>query len=196
MKIISGFFVYKAYVTYKSHFNQTSSDISKYEFNLFDISYDTFLKTKGIHYYDKLAKMIQKEKDLISLLIAVFMDNPNTWIGDIYMNYRYYIEKKEERENRISNIHYTFKSECIRLIEDGMKFDNTLGEYLLDKFIKSDITLETFIILKKIFNITLDNNINYDYLYKGKYYKYELLLRVDIEKYKNILKEAIMTSRD
>ena len=196
MRIISGFFVYKAYVTYKAHFNQKGSDISKYNFNIFNISYETFLNTKGHHYYDNIAKKIQKESDIINLLISAFLDEPSVWIGDIWLNIHHYIDLKEVRENRIANMAYVFRRDCIYLLDSGMIFDDGLGEFVLDIFLQSNIELETFIIFRKIFEFNLDKVINYNYLYKGKYEKYEFLLNINKEKYKLILQEAIMNFRD
>lgn len=196
MRIISGFFVYKAYITYKTHFTQEGVDISMYGYKLFNISYESFLNTKGKYYYDKIAKKIQKESDLISLFIAVFVDSPDIWIGDIWDNINQYIELKNERESRIDNMSYLFKKDCIYLIDSGMSFDDTTGEFILSSFMKSDIELETFIILKKIFRFELDNVTAYDYFYRGKYEKYEFLLNINIEKYKIILKEVVMNSGD
>ncbi len=196
MKIVSGFYVYRAYVSYKSHFSKSSSDISKYRFNLFKIPYDTFLNTNGKQFYDKIAKRLQKEDTVIGVLISAFMEDPNLWIGDIAEELNRYIDLKDERESRINNLSYIFRQNCVYLIEDGMKFDDGMGKFVLYRFLESNIELETFIIFKKIFNFTLDGVTNYDYLYKGKYVKYEFLLDINIDKYKKILKEVLMTFRD
>jgi len=196
MKIISGFFVYRVYITYKSHFSSSDADISKYNYNLFNVSYDAFLSTKGVHYYDKIAKRIQKEKEVVNLFISAFIDNPNTWIGDIFLNLSHYINLKEERENRLSNLSYLFKKDCINMIAKGLLFNNELGNFVFNEFTQANIELETFIIFKKIFNFSLDNNIEYDYIYRVKYEKYEFLLNINTEKYKLLLKEAIMSFRD
>ena len=196
MNIISGFFVYKVYISYKSHFTQPSADISKYGFNLFNIPYETFLKTKGHMYYDKIAKIMKKENEVVSLFISAFLDNPSVWIGDICLNINHYIELKNKREGRILNLPYLFRKDCKYMLERGMVFDNTIAEFVYEEFMMSNIELETFIIFKKIFNFSLDNNVTYDYIYKGKYEKYEFLIKIDENKYKKILEEAIMLMRD
>lgn len=196
MKIVSGFFVYKLYVTYKAHFNQKGSDISKYNFNAFNIPYDTFLNTKGHYFYDRIAKRLQKESEVVSLLISAFVDDPDVWIGDIWNNISDYIELKDIRESVIANMSYIFKKDCIYLLENGMTFDSNMGLFVLDKFLESNIELETFFIFKKIFNFSLDGNTNYDYLYKGKYDKYECLVNINTEKYKKLLEDILMTFRD
>ena len=89
MKIVSGFFVYKVYITYKAHFS-TSTDISKYNFRLFNISYETFINTNGKKYYDKIAKKFKTEQNVISLFVSAFVDDANLWIGDISNNISYY----------------------------------------------------------------------------------------------------------
>ena len=153
-------------------------------------------EVKHIHFYDTIAKKLKKEEYIINLFIAAFIDDPNTWIGDICLNLSHYIDLKEKREGHIANLSYTFKRNCIMLMQKGMKFNDTLQDFIFAEFMASEIDVETFIIFKKIFNFTLDKNINYDYIYRGKYEKYEFLLNVDIEKYKNLLKESIMVSGD
>lgn len=196
MKVSSGFFVYKAYITYKSHFTQNGTDISKYGYNLFNISYDAFLSAKGIHFYDNIAHKVKNKKDVINLLITAFLDNPNIWIGDIWRNLRQYIELDEHRQNHLANMPYLFRKDCIYLFEKGMKFDGDLDTFVFEEFMQSNIEVETFIIYKKIFCFIIDNNMSYDYFYKTKYEKYEFLMDVDLNKYKQILKEVVMTLRE
>ena len=139
---------------------------------------------------------MKTEKDVVSLLIAAFVDDPYVWIGDIANDLSHYKDLKAIRESRIENISYIFTQNCIYLLEGGMKFDDMMGQHVLYRFLESNIELETFIILKQIFKFNLDNNPNYDYLYRGKYEKYEFLLQIDTEKYKQRLKEIVMSFRD
>ena len=194
MRIVSGFYVYRAYISYKSHFNQKGSDISKYNFNLFKVSYTSFLNTKGQNFYDKIAKRLQKEPEVINVFISAFMTDSSLWIGDICNELSYYIELNENRQNRINNMAYIFRRDCITLLNAGLKFDTSLGILAFNKFISSEIELESFIIFKKIFNFNLDNNKEYCYFYRDKYLKYECLLNVDIEKYKQTLKECVLSN--
>lgn len=196
MKIVSGFFVYRVYITYKAHFSASNSDISKYGYRLFNPSYDTFLDTKGHSYYDKIAKLFKTEMEVTNLLISAFLDDPDVWIGTICLDIEKYRELKEKREALIQNMPYVFAKDCKYLFLAGMKFDKTLGEFVFNELMQSAIELETFIILKKIFKFNIDNNTTYDYIYRIKYTKYENLLRVDVDKYKSILKEVVMQNRD
>jgi hypothetical protein len=154
------------------------------------------LNARGQHFYDKIAKKLQKEKEIVNLFISAFIDNPEIWIGDIWLNLPYYIELKEERENRLANISYLFKKDCINIIDKGLKFNSDMGNFIFNEFMQSNIELETFIIFKKMFKFSIDNNVTYDYIYRVKYEKYEFLLNIDAEKYKSILKEVIMSFRD
>lgn len=196
MKIVSAFYVYRLYITFKAHFSQETTDISKYGFRPFKISYDTFIETRGIEYYERIAKRMKKEKDVVGLFISAFIEDPNTWIGTIADDMPRYIDLKEIRDSRLDNIKYLFQKNMLYLLDSGMKFDGSMGQFCLYRFLESNIELETFIILRKIFNFTLDNTPNYDYLYKGKYEKYEMLLNVDTEKYKKLIEEIIMSNRD
>jgi len=195
MKIISGYRVFCLYITYKAHFN-SNADISKYNYKAFNVSYEHFLSRNDIHFYDNLAKKIKYEKELIFLLIAVFLHDPQTWIGDIVNNYQYYLDLKEKREAIINNIEYYFRKDCFYLLEHGLKFKKGMENFVFNAFINSNIILETFIIFKKIFSLNLDNIPSCSYFYAGKYEKYEKLLKVDIEKYKKILKEVIIKCKE
>lgn len=196
MKIVSGYFVYKVYTSYKAHFSASNTDLSKYGFRLFNPSYDTFLNTKGKQFYDKIAKKLQTEIEVTNLFIAAFLDDPDLWIGNIVSNLSRYIELKELRTGKLANMPYIFNDNCTKLLREGMKFNDDMGEFCFNALMKSSIELETFIVLKKIFNFVIDNNTTYDYIYSSKYLKYEYLLTIDVEKYKIILKEAIMQNRD
>ena len=196
MKIVSGFFVYRVYISYKAHFSASTADISKYEFGLFKPSYDAFISTKGHFYYDRIAKLLKTESEFTILFISAFLYDPDVWIGDVYMDLDKYKDLKTAREDLLQDMHYIFAKDCKHLMSTGMKFNKDLGEFVFDKLMSSSTELETFIILKKIFKFNLDNNSTYDYIYRIKYTKYEYLLKIDIDKYKSILKEVIMQSKD
>jgi hypothetical protein len=102
------------------------------------------------------------------------------------------LQETRARLSRIENMEYVFKKDVAYLLEKGMKFDKTLGEFVLNAFVSSKISLESFIIMRRIFGFVLDGIPNYTYIYQDKYEKYELLVSVNVEKYKKILEEAIM----
>jgi len=196
MKIVSGYFVYRAYTSYKAHFSASNTDISKYGFRLFKPSYDTFLCTKGKQFYDKIAKRLQTEVGVTNLFITAFLEDPDLWIGAICGELSTYIEKMVIRDGRLANMPYVFAKDATTLLRSGMKFNDDMAEFCFDALMSSSIELESFIILKKMFNLRLDNNTTHDYLYSSKYIKYEFLLKVGLEKYKTILEEAVMQNRD
>lgn len=193
---ISGYHVYRIYLTYKTHFNSKAYSLDKYNFHLLKPSYESFLDIKGQHYYDILAEKCKKEDFISNLFIAAFMDDATLWIGDIVNNYSHYIDLKTIWEGRLANLGYTFKQECLYLLEKGMKFDDKMGEFVFQEWLNAKLTLETFIILKKMFHFSFDSNIAYDYSFGSKYEKYECLLKIDKDKYRKLLEEAIMSNRD
>jgi hypothetical protein len=197
MKIISGFFVYQYYVLYKAHFSDINIDITKYNGPFRKkITYDTFIKNKNQHYYDSVAIKIKEKEKLKHLLIVAFVKDPYTWIGEINDDFMHLNQLREEWEGKIANMQYLFKKDCINMFDNGLKFDQDFGTNVFKSFNDGNIELETFIILRKIFNFSLDGIFEYDYLYKDKYLNYEQILNVDENKYKQILKEVIMTLRD
>ena len=189
--IITGYYAYRIYLTLKAHFSQDHFNINKYDFNYLTPSYETFLKTSGIKFYDILAKNVRTEKRLVNILICAFLDDPNIWIKQIVDKYSELVEITDEWESKINNLPYIFEQDCYYLMEHGLKFDSSLGEFIFSEFCNGNINVETFIIFKKIFIFSLDNNINFEYIYKDKYTKYELLLKFDLSKYKEILEGVV-----
>jgi hypothetical protein len=192
MKIPSGFFVYKVYITYKAHFSYSNTNIAKYNFKNFNVSYNSYVNTKGKHYYIWLGQKLRNKMMVVNFFITAFIDDRDHWIGTISDNYEELINQTHSRLARLNNIEYIFKKDSIYLLDTGMKFDNTIGDFVLSAFVSSKISLETFIIFRRLFNFNLDNNPNYNYLYKVKYEKYEKLISINTDTYKQILKEVIM----
>jgi len=195
MKIVSGFYVYKAYTTYKAHFSSSNTDISKYNYQLFNVPYDRFVNVKGKQFYDKIAKILQTEEEVIHLFIAAFLHDPELWIGTIANDLHKYIDMKKELQSKYANMPYIFAKDCTFLLKEGMKFTPEMGEFCFNALMKSAIEIETFLILRKIFGLKVDNSSTYDYIYGVRFKKYELLFRVNENKYKSILQEVIMQLR-
>jgi len=192
---ITGYYAYRIFLTMKAHFNQENFDINKYDFHFLKPPYETFLKTKGIGLYDILAKKVKSEKQLVNILICAFIRDPTTWIKDIVENYSDYKKRSDKWEGKMNNFPYLFEQDCYKLMERGLKFDSSLGEFVLDEFCNGNINVETFIIFKKIFVFSLDKSLNFEYIYKHKYSKYELLLKFDLTKYKEILEGVVRCNR-
>ena len=193
--VITGYYTYRIFLSMKAHFNQEHFDINEYEFNYLKPPYETFLKTKGMDFYDILAKKVKTENQLVNILICAFIRDPSTWIKDIIDNYSEYKKRSDEWEGKIKNFPYLFEQDCYYLMEKGLKFDKTMGDFILNEYCSSNINVETFIIFKKIFVFSLDNNLNFEYIYKHKYSKYELLLKFDLTKYKEILEGVVKCKR-
>jgi len=191
MKIISGFRVYRFYITLKAHF-QGKADITAFDYNPFRFTYATYLDNKGLNYFEWLATKLRDDSTTINFFITAFLlDNTHT-IYSICDDYETIREKMEIRLGKIEKMAYHFKKDCKYLIDAGWKFDKDMGNFLLNQFLSSNIELETFIILRKMFNFSLDGLPDYEYIYRDMYERYELFFSIDMEKYKTILEEAIM----
>jgi hypothetical protein len=163
MKIASGFFVYKTYITYKAHFS-ARTDVSKYNYKNFRVSYPSYIDTKGRHYYIWLAGRLKKKPLIVNFFITAFLINKDWWIGEIADEYEEILSETHKRLSRIENMTYTFRKDATFLFESGMKFNGTLGSFVLNAFLANKISLETFIIFRRIFNFNLDNDPNYIYI--------------------------------
>ena len=191
-----GLFTYRTYKTYKSHFSTVSYDVVQYKFKLMKCTEEKYEKDRNKYSFEKIGTKIDSEEGIINLFIVAFLRDPSIFITDIAQNLRQFIIEKVKWENDIANFEYIFKKEFIYLLENGLKFDDSLGLFLINSFNNNKISLETIAVIKNVCNISLDKVPMFDYIFPIKYQKYILLTRFDNHKYKNIMKEIIMTTRD
>jgi hypothetical protein len=190
---MDGFEVYKLYVAIKSHFLT-----DKYDFFTFNgktrTSANSFQKRGDIYFFKKLATKFNRE-EMIQYFVSHFVNDEHTWIGDISKvpnSSKVYLEWKR-KINSMSNV---FTNDI-----DSLLTDNNLEDIfkvvhthppLITKYLSKSITLETLVIMNKIFNYVpdLDKVISETVIWpdlKKRILKYQPFLSIDRPKYKQIL---------
>ncbi len=189
--------MYRLFLTYKMHFNPNKkTSLDRYNFKPINVSYETFLKFKGKSHCDRISKRLRKEEAVKNTFIASFLKYHTINIFQIADDISHFIELKNKWESHIANFPYLFRKDCIFLMDSGLTFDSGLGEFVFNHFMKSNIELETFIVMDKLFKFSLDSNVEYCYIYVGRYLQYQRLLQIDLLKYRKILEETVKNIRD
>lgn len=161
--MLSGFEVYKDYLTIKKHFN-TDFDYFKYN-GKSRVRRETFEKRKDRFFFDKLAKKLSKN-DVVGFFVSNFVYNRKMWIGefedesfDIFTDWK----------RKIESLSYTYSQDVANLrssietwneLKGGdnlqLKFDQIFkpeqGQHpiLLNFVFSKECSIETFVILNDI----------------------------------------------
>jgi hypothetical protein len=189
---MTGYEVYKLYVAIKLHF--TSNHYNYFSRNgKVKVTQESFDKRKDKYYFKTLARKFNQEQ-LIYYFVAHFVDNKDSWIGDIYkikssMVYDDWLRKIQSMAFVFSNDLDTLLSD--NSFEDIFKVVHTHPP-VITKYLGKSITIETVVILNYLLNFIDDLN---DQIIdpvvwpeiKKKVVKYEPFLSIDKPKYKQIV---------
>lgn len=197
---MNGYDFYKMYNAIKLHF-QTE----KYNFFTFDgnvkISVEAFERRKDKYIFHKMAKLY-KEDEAVSFLVSNFLEGNADWsrklvhdeAKNIFINWKKRTEAMRE----------TFKSDLDRVLPEKnakefnglFEVDNGQFPKLFSHLLQKDVSVETIVILNNIFNFIkiwdkkIDDTIIYP-KYSLKIRKYGSFLNVDVNKYKEVLKNYL-----
>ena len=194
---MNGFEVYKLYLAIKLHF--TSDSYNYFTFNgKTRTTLQSFEKRRDKYFFKKLATKFSHE-ELIQYFVAHFVQNEDTWIGDIskVTNSSVYLEWVK----KIQSMSFVFSNDVDQLLKD-IEFEQifevtSTHPPLLKKYLSKSISLETLVIFNKLLNFvkdfdkTIADPIVWPEL-KRKVLKYEPFLLVDKPKYKQILLSKVM----
>jgi hypothetical protein len=189
---MNGFEVYKLYLAIKLHF---TSD--KYNFFTFNgktrTTLESFEKRKDKYFFKKLSTKFSHE-ELIQYFVAHFVQNNDTWIGDISRTQNSTIYS--DWIKKIQSMSFVFSNDVDCLLkdhdfEDIFKSKSTHPP-IIKKYLSKSISLETLVILNQLVSFVkdLDKTICDPVLWpdlKRKVVKYEPFLSIDRSKYKQIL---------
>ena len=181
----------------KSHFTNRKYDFFKYG-GKSRATMASFNKRKDKYFFEKTSRKYSDE-EVLNFLLANFVhtDNPqNLWIGEIINSgERNYSEWKMRQQS----LTYLFKEQVEKLmLEKNLEevFDCLKGHPpLLKKYLGGEISLETLIILEKVFSFAknFDKNLN-DPVWESvslKIRKYIPFININVFQYKKIVKEVI-----
>jgi len=190
---------YKTYLALKNHFTKDSYDYHKY-CGKTRASLQSFYKRKDRFFFEKMSRQ-KSDDEILQFFVANFSscDDPQSlWIGDIIREGEsLYTEWKKKAQS----LTYIFKSEVCDLFSDNKVDDvfhikGSSHPIILKKYLKKEVSLETIVILDKVFNFRRDFDKKLDdpvwQFVSMRIRKYSPFIHIDIFKFKKILKECIL----
>lgn len=197
MNIITG---YRAFCIFKSvqlHFNDSKYDVVDYGFNPIRFAKETYEKQYSKNHFEILAKRTKSGEYLFELLIATFLIERSVYITNITEDFEKYEKYHLNWKDRIQGLSYLFKQQTAEMINNGLKFDNNMAEFVTKAYVNGIICIEVYCIYHQLFNfekIVDKNNFMY-YTLKINILcaNYMSIISYDLDKYKKRLKEVIMT---
>jgi hypothetical protein len=197
--MIDGYEAFSLYQSLKLHFNQQTYDFFKYNGKT-NTSKMVFENRKDKYHFYKLARKVTQKDDLVSFLVANFVENENVWIGDLLtedaeVNFR-------KHQKIIQSLSYIFENDCKVIFEDCKdpnELLSTNGDHprLLTMALRKEISPETLIVLNAILQFLpmwdrkITDTIRWPD-YRKKLTKYASFLTFDTVKYKLLLKKIIL----
>lgn len=196
---MTDFETYKTYLAFKNHFTKETYDYHKY-CGRSRASKDSFYKRTDRYFFERLSRQ-KNDEEIKAYFVANFVecsDPERLWIGDIIREgedvYKEWLKKSQ-------SLSYLFKTEAEVFINKKNfeeLFDCKTGNHpeILKKYLQKGITLETITIL----DIILGYVKNFDKKLTDPIWnfvslrirKYRPFLNIDVEKYKNVLKEIVL----
>ena len=190
---MTGFEVYKMYLALKLHFTSNTYDYFQYGGNA-KASQVSFDQRKDKFFFVKLSrkfKDFELREFFVSNLIAEDKVYPATLVREGAKNYSEYNKRKQA-------LTYHFKEDVATLYDMCNRFDDlfkvtSVHPPLLKAHLGGRICLETLTIFNKIFQFIpqFDKQIKEEIVWKPlktRVVKYDPFLKVDLGKYKEIVK--------
>ena len=198
--IMDDFSVYRMYIALKLHFTTDNYDAIAQKGRV-KASRIAFNKRKDLFSIKKIAKTYSDE-DVANFLVANFSSG-DRWGGmfDTEAGKRF-----TEWKKKIESLSYVFTQDLDNIIleleEDGLKFEdifkisNGQHPYIIKAYLRKTITLETLVILNKIynyldkFNLEITDTVVWPDVAR-LIKKYTPFLKINIEKYDTTLRRRI-----
>ena len=197
MMKVTPYETYQTYLSMKSHFTNPKYDFFKYG-GKSRATVSSFNKRKDKYWFEKTSRKYS-DQEILDFLLSNFItaNNPqNLWIGEIInsgeRNYSEWMRRQQ-------SLTYLFKEQLEELLSEKKLdevFDCSKGHPLiLKKYLGGDLSLETLIILEKIFSFIK----NFDKTIKDpvwetvslKIKKYIPFININMVYYKKILREIV-----
>jgi len=196
---VTDFETYKTYLAFKNHFSKENYDYFKY-CGRSRASKESFYKRKDRYFFERLSR--QKNDDEIkAYFVANFVecDNPERlWIGEIIRSgedtYTNWLKRSQ-------SLFYLFKTEIeVFITKDNFEelFDCKTGNHpeILKKHLQKAVSIETITILDLILEFTkkFDKKLTdpvWEFI-SLRIRKYKPFINIDVDKYKQTLKEIVL----
>lgn len=196
---MNGFEAYKTYLGLKLHFSEPSYDFSKYNGKV-KASVASFNNRKDRLFFERLSTQ-KKDNEIIDFFVSNFtsLDDPSKlWIGDIIRDgNKNYIEWQK----RIQSLSYIFEQELKNVFEgknflDLIEIKGNRHPQIFKEYLMKNLSLETLVILDKILKITEKfDPVLLDPVWElnsNKIKKYSSLLKIESQKYKDIIRKVLL----
>lgn len=190
---MTGFEVYKMYLSLKLHFTSKSYDYFQYN-GACKATQESFDRRKDKYFFVKLSRKF-KEIELREFFVSNLIVDGGQWVGQIAREgSRHYTEYQK----RIQSLSYIFSEDVATLHNMEENFDDLfrvkgVHPTIVKAHLGGKISLETLTIFNMIFGFVehFDKTIKDEIVWKplrNKVVKYEPFLNVDCGKYKSIIK--------
>lgn len=189
---------YRTYIAIKNHFTQKKYDYHKYNGKV-KASLQSFYKRKDRFWFEKMSRT-KTEEEVKDFFVAnfAFCDDPQTlWIGEIIKNGE---SNYKQWQKKVQSLTYLFREELDIIFSEGnfvsnFKVVGSKHPRIIKLYLSKKISLETLIILNRVlkYKENYDRNL-IDPIWEFtsmKIEKYSPFIHIDIDKYKNIIKEFI-----
>ena len=188
---------YQTYLSMKSHFTNPKYDFFKYG-GKSRATVSSFNKRKDKYWFEKTSRKYS-DQEILDFLLSNFItaNNPqNLWIGEIINSGERNYSEWMKRQRSLT---YLFKEQLEGLLSEKKLdevFDCSKGHPpILKKYLGGDLSLETLIILEKIFSFVkkFDKTIK-DPVWETvslKVKKYIPFININMVYYKKILREIV-----
>ena len=197
MMKVTPYETYQTYLSMKSHFTNPKYDFFKYG-GKSRATVSSFNKRKDKYWFEKTSRKYS-DQEILDFLLSNFItaNNPqNLWIGEIINSGERNYSEWMKRQQSLTNL---FKEQLEELLSEKKLdevFDCSKGHPpILKKYLGGDLSLETLIILEKIFSFVK----NFDKTIKDpvwetvslKVKKYIPFININMVYYKKILREIV-----
>ena len=195
---VTPFETYQTYLSMKSHFTNRKYDFFKYG-GKSRATMASFNKRKDKYWFEKTSRKYS-DKEVLDFLLSNFVsaNNPeNLWIGEIINSgERTYAEWMKRQQS----LTYLFKEQLNELLfnknlNEVFDCSNNKHPIVLKKYLGGEISLETLMILEKVFSFVknFDKKLT-DPVWETvslKIKKYTPFININVFPYKKILRELI-----
>ena len=195
---VTPFETYQTYLSMKSHFTNRKYDFFKYG-GKSRATMTSFNKRKDKYWFEKTSRKYS-DKEVLDFLLSNFVsaNNPeNLWIGEIINSgERTYAEWMKRQQS----LTYLFKEQLNELLfnrnlNEVFDCSNNKHPIVLKKYLGGEVSLETLMILEKVFSFGKDFDKKLtDPVWETvslKLKKYTPFLNINVFPYKKILREMI-----
>jgi hypothetical protein len=190
---------YKTYLALKQHFTNDTYDFIKYNGKI-KASIESFHKRKDRLFFEKLSRK-NKDDEIVDFFVSNFVsssDPSSLWIGDIIKNGN---ENYLDWQKKTQSLSYLFEQDLRKVFEgknflEFLKIENNKHPKILKEYLSGNLMLETIVILDQMLNYREKFDLKLIdpvwELVSKKIKKYSPFLKIDVDKYKNILRKVLL----